>query len=273
MTKHEYAEEVCKYLNDAGYETTIEDHYRNNGSQVAIVVRTQNEKIAPIFTIGEEEKSPEEFANHIMNFVPANISTDNLESIFTDKEEVLSRVHYVLVNSKMNKHREGLVRRAINKTLELHYKVDISDVLDGARVTLEKQHIERIDVCEEELYYRAFENTMVKFPYELSTIGEMIGLVNITDLPIYVLTNNTKIYGAGTILYRGMKDVLAERVGEEVIIIPSSIHEVLVLPTCLGEKESITSMIKDVNRTVVNPEEVLSDRPYELIMDGTLFEL
>ena len=273
MTKHEYAEQVCKYLNEAGYETTIEDHYRNNGSQVAIMVRTQDKKVSPIFTVGDIEQTPEEFANHIINFVPADIPTNSLEEIITDKESVLSRVHYVLVNSEMNKHREELVRKPINKTLELHYKVDISDILDGSRITLEQKHIDKIGVCLEELHERAYKNTMVKFPYELLTINEVIGLGMLPELPIYVLTNITKIYGAGTILYRGMKDVLEEQVGEETIVIPSSVHEVLVLPTYLGEKEAITAMIREINGSVVKPEEILSDRPYELIMDGALFEL
>lgn len=275
MTKHEYAEEVCKYLQKAGYETVIEDNYRNNGALVAIQLKSIPETVVkPVFTIGDEDINPEEFADHILQFVPADIPTDKLEEIMKDKEQVLQRSSYILVNSKLNASRPSLVRRQINKTLEIQYKIDVSDILDGGRVSLEQKHLDLLGIDEEELYIRAYGNTMERFPYEISTISEMVGIdMGECELPIYVLTNTKRVYGAGTILYKGMKKVLEEKVGEETIIIPSSIHEVIVLPTYLGEKESITGMIREVNRTVVAPEEVLSDRPYELYSDGMLFEL
>lgn len=276
MNKHEYAEEVCKYLHKAGYETVIKDNYRNNGALVAIQLKSTPETVVkPVFTIGDEDMKPEEFANYILQFVPADIPTDKLESIIRDKEQVLSRSSYILVNSKLNASRSDLVRRSVNKTLELQYKIDIGDVLPDAKVSLEQKHLDILGINEEELYIRAYENTMERFPYEISTISEMVGILDLLpdELPIYVLTNTKRVYGAGTILYKGMKEVLEEKVGEETIIIPSSIHEVIVLPTYLGEKESITDMIREVNRTVVAPEEVLSDRPYELYSDGMLFEL
>lgn len=275
MNKHEYAEEVCKYLHKAGYETVIQDNYRNNGALVAIQLKSTPETIVkPVFTIGDEDMKPEEFANHILNFIPEEFSTDKLESIIRDKEQVLQRSSYILVNSKLNASRSNLVRRSVNKTLEIQYKIDVSDILDGGRVSLEQKHLDMLGIEEEELYIRAYENTMERFPYEISTISEMVDIdLGENELPIYVLTNTKRVYGAGTILYKGMKEVLEEKVGEETIIIPSSIHEVIVLPTYLGEKESITDMIREVNRTVVAPEEVLSDRPYELYSDGMLFEL
>ena len=56
---------------------------------------------------------------------------------------------------------------------------------------------------------------------------------------------------------------LAERLQDDLYIIPSSVHEVLLLPVhgrlC---REEVDSMVKEVNRSVLKPQEILSDHVY-----------
>lgn len=92
------------------------------------------------------------------------------------------------------------------------------------------------------------------------------------DIPMYVLTNERKNFGAGAILYSGMKERLESVVGEDFIVIPSSVHETIIVPSFLTGA-SITDIIREVNRTTVSELEVLSDRPYKLVEDRTLREL
>ena len=275
MDKYEYAEEVCKYINDHGYHTEITDNYRNNGSYVAITVRrSEEDPVAPVFPIGDESDNPIIFAQRILSFIPAKINTDGLQDLMHNKEEVLNRSYYILVNSKLKSTRTNLVKRPINKTLELQYKIDVSDILADGRISLENKHIEALGITDNELYVRSYVNTMEKFPYSLKSMSEVIPCDFLNEVPqMYVLTNETSINGAGAILYKGMVEVLENVVGESPILIPSSVHEWIVIPSYLGEKETITTMIRDVNSSVVSPEDILSDRPYELITDGVLFEL
>ena len=49
---------------------------------------------------------------------------------------------------------------------------------------------------------------------------------------------------------------------EQVIIIPSSIHEVILLPSDNGHYLKYNQMVQEVNATSVNAEEVLSDHCY-----------
>ena len=152
MNKYEYAQEVCKHINAKGYQTEIKNDYRNNGSYVAITVRPQGaKKVAPVFTIGDEAEDPVIFAQKILEFIPAQIDTDAVEEVMFNKEEVLSRTYYILVNTKLNESRTSLVRRPINETLELQYKIDISDIVDGGRISLEHKHIETIGITDNEL--------------------------------------------------------------------------------------------------------------------------
>lgn len=275
MNKYEYAQEVCEYINSKGYQTEITNNYRNNGSYVAITVRTsEDSRVSPVFTIGDEAEDPVIFAQRILDFIPAEIDTNVLEDIMLDREAVLNRSYYILVNSELNSSRTSLVRRPINKTLELQYKADVSDILDGGRISLEYKHIERLGITENELYVRAYANTMERYPYQLMSMGEAIGCDILDEVPqMYVLTNNRKVNGAGAILYKGMREVLENEVGGDFIVIPSSVHEMIIIPAILGERNTIATMIRDVNSSCVSPEDILSDRPYELITDGVLFEL
>ena len=63
-------------------------------------------------------------------------------------------------------------------------------------------------------------------------------------------------YGAGCILYPNMKSKLEAIIGD-FIIIPSSIHEVLIFPN-IDNKDMLRTIIKEVNSTAVSPDEVLS---------------
>ncbi len=198
---------------------------------------------------------------------------NRLEEIVTSKDEVLKRCSYILVN-QVTKYDRPYIRRPINQTLELRYKVDISDVLENARIALEEPHIERIGLTEEELYEHAYRNTMKKFPYKLQSLTDALGCsIFESKVPLYVLTNEMTVNGAGVILYEGMRDILLDAVENEFIAIPSSIHEWIIVPEILRDVGTITKMIQEVNSTVVSPNEVLSDRPYELVADGELYEL
>ena len=79
------------------------------------------------------------------------------------------------------------------------------------------------------------------------------------DVPMYVLTNKEKIFGASVLLYSEKLQELAEKTGKNLLILPSSVHEVLLMP---DEEEQeygfYRQMIAEVNTTQVDPEEVLS---------------
>ena len=69
--------------------------------------------------------------------------------------------------------------------------------------------------------------------------------------------------GAGTILYDGVLKRFAEKAGCDIYILPSSLHEVLLVPgTMKISVDDLKEMVKDVNRTVVSAEDFLSDNVY-----------
>ena len=63
-------------------------------------------------------------------------------------------------------------------------------------------------------------------------------------------------------LFAGEFSGLAQELGSDLYILPSSIHEILLLPVSAGKPEELAEIVKEVNRTQVQPEERLSDSVY-----------
>ena len=63
--------------------------------------------------------------------------------------------------------------------------------------------------------------------------------------------------------YQGILQEFAERMKENLYILPSSIHEVILLrESDAGDVRELSYMVKETNRAVVDPEEILSDSIY-----------
>ena len=81
---------------------------------------------------------------------------------------------------------------------------------------------------------------------------------------MYVLSNASRINGAAMLLSPDVMKRIGEIFPEGVYILPSSIHEVLIVPkNGKAEPAELGKMVREVNRAEVAKEEVLSDRIYE----------
>lgn len=95
-------------------------------------------------------------------------------------------------------------------------------------------------------------------------ISEIIGIEIPSDAPypMYVGTNPERILGASILMYETYLEDLAAQIEDDLCIAPSSIHEVLIFPLSLVQSSKIIEIVRDVNRTVVLPQEKLSDSAY-----------
>lgn len=194
---------------------------------------------------------------------------DKLYSVTSTKEEVLERCFFALL-PKGYKNRHGMVTKKVADELELEFKIDISDVMAQASVVVFPELLHLSGVRTDDLIDASIYNTEKKFPPRFDSIGELLHMEEI-DIPMYVLSNDKQVFGAGAILYDGMYEKLEKIVGD-FIVIPSSVHETIIVPS-IYDSPYITSMIREVNETVVAPEEVLSNRPYKLTPAGDLIEI
>lgn len=92
--------------------------------------------------------------------------------------------------------------------------------------------------------------------------GEELTEENESD-DMYVLSNDVRNYGAGSILYPGLLKQIGSRLEENYYVLPSSVHEVIIIPESASPgRDELEIMIQDINNTQVLPEEILSDGPY-----------
>lgn len=80
----------------------------------------------------------------------------------------------------------------------------------------------------------------------------------------YIITNSNGINGASVILYSNALKEIGEFLGEDYYLLPSSIHEMLVIPFHAPMTvEEMYEMVEEVNSSCVVREEILSDSVYQ----------
>ena len=119
-------------------------------------------------------------------------------------------------------------------------------------------------ITEEQLKADAIANTKKIFPPTIRKIQSVIPVhVEEGDIPVFVLSNGDYMNGASAMIYKGILKEFAERMNCNLYILPSSIHEVIILleedAKDIGE---LFKMVRETNQSVVDREEVLSDNVY-----------
>ena len=132
--------------------------------------------------------------------------------------------------------------------------------------------LELINVSVDEAWERAEKNTFAET--EIQSITSLLfglgGMPNEmaetkSDFPeLYVISNNCRFKGASAILdRRALKTFAKEHGVDELVVLPSSVHEMLILPYQDDMNlDDLSDIVKEVNAVQVEPEERLTDRAY-----------
>jgi len=105
---------------------------------------------------------------------------------------------------------------------------------------------------------------------------EMLGLnIPPEQEQIFVASVEGNVHGAGVLAYENFMEKASERVGgESFFILPSSIHEILIVPdNGIMDLRHLESMVREVNATTVDPSEQLTDNVYHYDAKEKVFEL
>lgn len=169
-----------------------------------------------------------------------------------------------LINLERNKKLLGQIpyTKFLDLAVTFHCLVrNEDDCIGSIRIT--NDHIKQWNITIESLYKLAFENTKRLFPPVLRTMEEA-GLNNKNKgIPMYILTNEIGLNGASSILYKDIIRDFAHKVKSDLFILPSSIHEVILIPSKISPyKEYFRKMIFEVNRSSLSEDIILSDEVY-----------
>ncbi len=201
-------------------------------------------------------------------------------SFFTDFEQAKKRLIFQIVSYEKNEKR-------LNTMPHIRY-LDLAIIFccmlrmengEAATVTIKNEHLLLWNTDLETIKNKAFENTPRLLPAYIQPVMDMLSELaesnpcfgalselpdNATDsLPLYVLTNETQIGGASCILYPQILSDFADDLNMDLYVLPSSIHEVLLLPTSVRENEQhLNALVSEVNKEQLPVTQQLADHVY-----------
>lgn len=214
--------------------------------------------------------------DEIMDVYDKNCIRQNVDvSQFCNYETVKNRIVFKLINTEKNQELLKDIPYIAFFDLSIVFQYLLTEKSFGNAVILIRNEYLRIwGKSVEEIYQIAQCNTPILNPYEIISLNDVICEFNpeyennikneVSDgIQLYVLSNKSKIYGAACMLYPKAVQDFANEVDSDLFILPSSVHEVLLLPTDgTNGIEEIKQMVQDVNDTQVEAEEVLSNSVY-----------
>lgn len=286
----EVASQISEMLDKSITVKVFEGKKKNNISKVGIEINGNHENITPVIYLEEafeqylRGESITTISKNIIEFYsklpnqpfPCNI--DKLEDFDYLKDKILFKV----INADRNKE--------ILSECPHIYKIDLAIVFyalldkssfETATFLIKREHMKEWGISEDELMKIALENSEKLEPATLLSVEEVMLETMFHTVPqnflhessqrqsesiqMYVLTNESRRYGAGCIFYNGMLDKVGNILGEDFYILPSSIHDCIILPitSSLLDMEEVNEMICKTNELAVIEEEQLNNHCYK----------
>ena len=120
----------------------------------------------------------------------------------------------------------------------------------------------RLKVSTEQLLKDAIKNFSPRVYSLMEFVAEKIGLEPPEPSPIFILSDKSMYFGAFALMEKSTLAYLAKELHSDLYILPSSVHELLILPVCHVDLSYLRETVLSVNCTEVSPEDVLSDSVY-----------
>ncbi|MFR7486177.1 DUF5688 family protein [Anaerobutyricum hallii] len=250
---------------------------KNNGvSKAGLSIREDEHDVSPLLYLDDyyiHYQNGELLENIIRNIRAdydkkvqmAAVKIPNLQEF----ENIRGRVIYRLVNYEKNKEilEDCPHIRLYDLAVTFRWVARIDDVGVSTSLITNKQ-VKEWGVSVNDLVLAARQNTPRLFPAKIIDMEEMLaGMVSFilypNAIPMYILTNEQELNGASALLYGDILKDFANKKGSDMYILPSSIHEVIMVPADrIDDPKGLSSMVHEANTTVVSTGDVLSDSVY-----------
>lgn len=282
MSNYSFKIDNVEKINQQHYTTII---CHKDGSNYEKVIYAE-----PLF---ERYQKGTSIVDIINNFEKVIISENdpidgmNLDS-FTNYELASNRICFKIIGVQHNKDMLKKMPHRIIEDLAIVYYYLVGNSSSDGIIHILNSHLDLWGKNESDLYEVAMKNTPSLNQAKITSLENVFrnrfsgsNLRNdiytapdeCTDYEtIMVMTNPDKTYGAATVLYPGVLRTIGEKFGSDFYIIPSSLHEVLLVKAYDKFKaDELIEMVKTVNATEVEPEDLLSDNVYRYYMRNDTF--
>lgn len=298
MDMYQFAEGIKERLEQRGQlEVDLKQVLKNNGvMRCGLTLYSGENNLAPTIYIEpyfEAYKNGVDMKEIVKKILEAYGSAPGQGvdmSFFRNFSTVKIRLCMKLVNRERNAELLSEVPHRGFLDMSVVYYVDYYNPRIGAgTIQVYNTHMEMWDVTEEDLWEVACINTPIQKPGRIESMRDILtetfarqengdsecrSCVVKSPMPMLVITNTDRVNGAAVVLYRGMLKQAAEEIGSDLFILPSSLHEVLAIPV-IGEYDvaELKAMVMDVNRNVLQQEDVLADNVYIYLRERDRLEI
>jgi len=294
--KAELIDALSTYF-DCNYEISIQNIQKNNETtEEAIIIREKGRNISPTIylkpyylLVKENSETIKDIADNIrcLYYNSQPLDDFDLDQLF-DFNQVSTNIVFKLVNLDKNKSRLDKMPHRMYMDLAIIYEIIINKKMlsfaafeetndSSATITITNELMDKWKISETDLFNIAKKNTarlnppvvksLMEFCKTLMSEIDSETICEYESLPpemdAYILTNNSGRNGATAMLYKNQLKFLSDIMNDNLVIIPSSIHEVIIFRK--GEKNDITewnSIIELVNSTELAECDILSTHAY-----------
>ena len=268
------------------------DVEKNNGLVLhSIVVRPEDSTIAPNLYVDsfyekyKDGASIDDLMEEIKEVVIKNLDApkefNDVAKDFQNFDAIKDKIVMVAVNTERNAKLLSEVPHKEKEDLSLIYKVFLGKDFDRiASITIRNEHMDYWNVNVDQLHELAMVNTREILPITVKSMNEVMreifekdgmnqNMMNamFEDMPddkqMYIISNKANVNGAASMFYEDALSGLAEKLGTDLYILPSSVNEVIAVSSKLGTPEELSNMVREVNDSEVALEEQLSDHVYK----------
>lgn len=297
--KEKFVEDLKERLDEQGADVKVSVNTINklNESYEAVTVTPEDSNIGvnigidKFYDAMENGRSYDEVVDKAVEVVNSGITQRpdfDIDSL-SDYSQMKEKLAMEVVSAEANKEMLETVPHQNMEDMAVVYRFVLNSDDEGrASILVTNQLLESMGVTPEQFHADAMENAPQIKPVEIKGMSEvmaemmgveqaeMMGIFPVApeDEKIFVATVPDKVHGAGVLAYQNFMDQAAGRAGGDFYILPSSIHEVLIVPDKgeMGLKD-LEAMVKEVNATQVAPADKLTDSVYHYDSQAKIFEL
>ena len=297
--KEQFMQDVKDRLSDKGLDVNVSLHEikKVNDSYDAVTITPEGANIGVNLPVDKFFQAVEEGAAYdVVVDKAVDVAKNGIEkspefdvASITDYNQMKEKLAMEVVSAEANKEVLDNVPHQNIEDMAVVYRFILDPEDDShASILVTNQILETMGVTPEQLHADAMENAPQIKPLQIKGMSEvmaemmgferaeMMGIFPVApeDEQMYVATVPDKVHGAGVLAYQDFMEKAAERAGGDFYILPSSIHEILIVPDDgVVKLKDLESMVKEVNANEVAPSDKLTDSVYHYDSKEKIFEL
>ena len=261
--------DIIKALEKKGFQSKKHDVVKNGVTFKGIILNTGS-NVCPViypYLLIEGADAPEDVADKVIEIYETYKDSPVNVDVLTSKDWIMEHLSIAIQRTSD----EDLVKKPTEFDGIEQYLILLHGAESGSfsiKVTpamLENAGVSESDAWTIAMIHLVNSTQIVSLRHMLSdmffqTFGDPIEM----EQEIYIMTTRHRTKGASAILCREpLKEFALKHNTDRLLMLPSSIHETLIVPYDLGvDIEQFSSMVKEINAAQVLPEEQLSDRAY-----------